>query len=500
MKDRVEDPSQRGEGAEKTKKPHKQGKKVKDHDRPPPAPLLSAHIQQTPLRILLPAHISIPAPPATLPLSGPIPLSLCILSIPTGMKHSAPLEKHNCCLCASEDDLCDDLKWVEGSFEALQSSHEEILCCNNHIVETSCWVQWGKEVVESQLHDARYEMKLLGNMLKSSAGFSNDSLVQRLQSDQELLALEYVLMLHQLDLPGFINCDSTVAELPLFVEAHSALSNTVPSITNEACQSQLALRMVLEDFNLQYPHICHLLQCSTSGWTEQTLARNAGFETVISAIKLIFNQDCTIQYGCHLQFTSDLFLLQNLCNAQGSSLWEAIRGLLNGLDIVADSPSSPTVPRTISSSVSYLLLTNPSSSPAVPVVPVTLMARISVGVQRSPNVVVNVPLPPEDMEDLEYMSNGEIFGRQNEEEIEVDELKDEDSSAEVAVTEGVVPPGIVNLDVSVVMEDGMDTAVDAVGSMGGNAPVPSPSSFLPDPKYPLFLPSSEPSLTGSAML
>ncbi|KAF9018481.1 hypothetical protein BDP27DRAFT_1440203 [Rhodocollybia butyracea] len=92
-------------------------------------------------------------------------------------------------LRASEDHLREELKRAEGTFEAIQS----------------------KEALESQLREARYEMSALGNMLKSAAGSSNDSLVRKLQSDRELLilerniALEYALMLRQLDLPGFIN-------------------------------------------------------------------------------------------------------------------------------------------------------------------------------------------------------------------------------------------------------------------------------------------------------
>ncbi|KAF9052546.1 hypothetical protein BDP27DRAFT_1514543 [Rhodocollybia butyracea] len=110
-----------------------------------------------------------------------------------------------------ENSLQDDLKRAEGSFEAIQNGHNELICCNDRIVEASCRVQWGKEAAESHLREAQYKMKLLGNMLKSSAGSFNKSLVGRLQSDRELLvlerniALEYMLMLCQLDLPGFVN-------------------------------------------------------------------------------------------------------------------------------------------------------------------------------------------------------------------------------------------------------------------------------------------------------
>ncbi|KAF9023315.1 hypothetical protein BDP27DRAFT_1411175, partial [Rhodocollybia butyracea] len=121
------------------------------------------------------------------------------------------LEEENRRLRTSEDHLREELKRAEGTFEAIQSNHEEVLRRNDRIVEASRRVQWGKEALESQLREARYEMSALGNMLKSAAGSSNDSLVRKLQSDRELLilerniALEYALMLRQLDLPGFIN-------------------------------------------------------------------------------------------------------------------------------------------------------------------------------------------------------------------------------------------------------------------------------------------------------
>ncbi|KAF9068363.1 hypothetical protein BDP27DRAFT_1422073 [Rhodocollybia butyracea] len=394
------------------------------------------------------------------------------------------LEEENRRLRVSENSLRDDLKRAEGSFEAIQNSHDELIRRNDRIVEASHRVQWGKEAAESHLCEARYKMKLLGNMLKSSAGSSNESLVQRLQSNRELLvlecniALEYALMLRQLDLPGFVNrfqqrvaeplfrvynllhvsSDPAVAESPLFVEVNAALSNAIPSITNKACRSNWPFH-------------------STSSRTEQTLARNAGFEEAISSIEPIFNQERSIWYGRFLQFTPDLFPLHNLRDAQGSSLCEAIRGLLDNLDVVAYSPSSPRIPGTASPSVSYSPLANPSSSPAVPVVPVTSAAMVSVGVQTSPNVVVTALQPTEDMEDLEYMSDA-------------------------AVAEDGTLTGILDLDVSVVVDDG--SAVETTGSVGDNAKlepsVSSPSLFLPDPKNPLFLPSSEPSSTGSTIL
>ncbi|KAF9063224.1 hypothetical protein BDP27DRAFT_1368213 [Rhodocollybia butyracea] len=97
--------------------------------------------------------------------------------VATDSKEFLHLEEENRRLRASEDSLCDDLKRAEGTFEAIQSSHEEVLCHNNRMVEASCRVQWGKEALESQLRDAHYEIKALGNMLKSAAGSSNDLLV-----------------------------------------------------------------------------------------------------------------------------------------------------------------------------------------------------------------------------------------------------------------------------------------------------------------------------------
>ncbi|KAF9068228.1 hypothetical protein BDP27DRAFT_1422111 [Rhodocollybia butyracea] len=299
---------------------------------------------------------------STVPPPSQSGLSGSYTRIETDFEDILHLEEENRRLHVSKNSLWDDLKRAEGSFEAIQNGHDELIRRNNHIVEASHRVQWGKEAAESHLCEARYEMKLLGNMLKSSAGSSNKSL--------------------------------------------------------------------------------------------------------------------------------------------GSSLREAIRGLLDKLDVVAYSPSSPRIPGTASPSVSYSLLANPSSSPAVPVIPVTSAAMVSVGVQKSPDVVVTALQPTEDMEDLEYMSDGEIFGRRDKDEIEEDELKDKDASNEATVAEDGTLTGIFNLDVSVVVDDG--SAVETTGSVGNNAElepsISSPSSFLPNPKNPLFLPSSEPSSTGSTIL
>ncbi|KAF9071154.1 hypothetical protein BDP27DRAFT_1419434 [Rhodocollybia butyracea] len=56
------------------------------------------------------------------------------------------LEEENRCLRASEDHLREELKRAEGTFEAIQSNHEEVLRRNDRIVEASRRVQWGKKL------------------------------------------------------------------------------------------------------------------------------------------------------------------------------------------------------------------------------------------------------------------------------------------------------------------------------------------------------------------
>jgi hypothetical protein len=333
------------------------------------------------------------------------------------------------------------------------------------------------------LKETRHEMKLLRNMLVNATGASSETLVRKLQSERDDLvadrnaAIDYALMLRQLELPSFINRfqqrvseplfrlynllgsleDLGILSSPLFLEAHSALSDAVPSVTSEACRAQLALRTALEDFDLQFPRIRELLRVSHSCRSEQSLAQNAGMEPVVSPPEPIFNSSRLIRYGRYLRDYSDLFPLQSLRDTEGHSLREAIRGLLDSLNVVAYTPTSPGGRAISSSSIDYSPLANPTpsstrSNPPVPpsaVVaqnsnPVALVEDTVLAPSDGQGLAVN---PPEVVEDLEYVSNGEIFGRQGDDEEEEDEL---DKSSNGSNPSGeMVRPGVLDLEVSV---------------------------------------------------
>lgn len=203
-------------------------------------------------------------------------------------------------------DLRSDLDRSRSAFDALSRQHEATLRRNDYVAETNRRLTLEISEAESQLIEKNRELTMLGDLVVSSIGTSSESVVLEIQSDRDRLrtdrklALEYAAM--QLDLPGFIwhfeqqiaeplfrlhnfisTCrDKDIVNSPLFLEAHSVLAGAIPSITNAACRSQLALRAVLEDFDMQFPDFRNVLEGSVSQRVVHTLSRNSGFESIAS--------------------------------------------------------------------------------------------------------------------------------------------------------------------------------------------------------------------------
>ncbi|KAF9025205.1 hypothetical protein BDP27DRAFT_1437953 [Rhodocollybia butyracea] len=278
------------------------------------------------------------------------------------------LQQNVCHLQAIIDGLRRDLKEANRSFNILSYQHQEVLCRSDHTAEISRRVAWEISALESSLVEKKKEIRVLEDMMMSSVGTSSESLVRDLQSDREALvnernvALEYAIMLRQLDVPRFVRrfeqraadplfClnnflrtfeDQAVLDNPLFVEIESTLSEVVPAITNAACRAQLALRTVLEDFDLQFPHVRWLLRETSSSRIVHSLLRNAGMESMVSSIEPVFDADRTIWYGEYLKSSPDFFPLYTLKDPESPALQKAIRELL--ADVEIESTLSEVVP------------------------------------------------------------------------------------------------------------------------------------------------------------
>ncbi|KAF9059985.1 hypothetical protein BDP27DRAFT_1430612 [Rhodocollybia butyracea] len=117
-----------------------------------------------------------------------------------------------CDLKHLERELCDKLEHAKHVFKVLQDSHDNHLHCHDRDANANRRVQQDLSASDTQLCKSQSKLKMLENMLESTAGLPTDSILHQLQSDWELLikeriiALEYTSMLQQLDLPCFVNC------------------------------------------------------------------------------------------------------------------------------------------------------------------------------------------------------------------------------------------------------------------------------------------------------
>ncbi|KAF9059470.1 hypothetical protein BDP27DRAFT_1371459 [Rhodocollybia butyracea] len=395
------------------------------------------------------------------------------------------------------DGLRRDLKEANRSFNILSYQHQEVLRRSDHTAEISRRVAREISALESSLVEKKKEIRVLEDMMMSSVGTSSESLVRDLQSDREALvnernvALEYAIMLRQLDLPGFVRRfeqraadplfrlnnflrtfeDQAVLDNPLFVEIESTLSEVVPAITNAACRAQLALRTVLEDFDLQFPHVRRLLRETSSSRVVHSLLRNAGMESMVSSIEPVFDADRTIRYGEYLKSSPDFFPLYTLKDPESPALQKAIRELLADLDAL------PYTPTPTDSSVNYSPLPAPSFSPLSSTVPglgtasrSDLLPPVS---SQTPNS--NPPREPSPMEEIEYVDLADIPGL-HEEEDELEEEGEDELNEEVrevsqmAIREDVVIPG-----------------QEHSGGIIPEVHVQTESLFVPNPHNPLHM-------------
>ncbi|KAF9059210.1 hypothetical protein BDP27DRAFT_1371713 [Rhodocollybia butyracea] len=395
------------------------------------------------------------------------------------------------------DGLRRDLKEANRSFNILSYQHQEVLRHSDHTAEISRRVAREISALESSLVEKKKEIRVLEDMVMSSVGTSSESLVRDLQSDREALVnernvtLEYAIMLCQLDLPGFVRRfeqraadplfrlnnflrtfeDQAVLDNPLFVEIESTLSEVVPAITNTAYRAQLALRTVLEDFDLQFPHVRRLLRETSSSRVVHSLLRNAGMESMVSSIEPVFDADRTIRYGEYLKSSPDFFPLYTLKDPESPALQKAIRELLADLDAL------PYTPTPTDSSVNYLPLPAPSFSPLSSTVPglgtasrSDLLPPVS---SQTPNS--NPPREPSPMEEIEYVDLADIPGL-HEEEDELEEEGEDELNEEVrevsqmAIREDVVIPG-----------------QEHSGGIIPEVHVQTESLFVPNPHNPLHM-------------
>ncbi|KAF9072187.1 hypothetical protein BDP27DRAFT_1320881 [Rhodocollybia butyracea] len=305
-----------------------------------------------------------------------------------GTPEIARLQQNVKALQQTISEVRSDVSKSRSAFHALTRQHENTLRRNDHIAETNRRLTREISEAQTQLIDKDRELAMMGDLVLNSTGTSSDPVVLELQTDRDRLrvdrklALEYATMLHQLDLPGFVwrfeqqiaeplswlynfirTCrDEDVVNSPLFVEVQSVLAGAIPSVTNAACRSQLALRAVLADFDMQFPELRNVLKGSISQRVVHTLSQNSGFESIFSSVEPVFDFDRI------MRFDEDLwnpFPLTTLKDTPSPSLREAIKVFLAELEVIPDTPKSPSSVTSnsrgtsISSSLSVDSLTSP---------------------------------------------------------------------------------------------------------------------------------------------
>ncbi|KAF9059207.1 hypothetical protein BDP27DRAFT_1431630 [Rhodocollybia butyracea] len=171
------------------------------------------------------------------------------------------------------DRMQDKLNEAARSFNVLSTQHERLLRRNDRIAETNRRVAREISELEATLVEKKRELDLPGFVRRFEQRVS-----------EPLFRLTNLLRICE---------DREIVKSPLFVEAYSTLSEATPAITSAACRAQLALRTILEDFDLQFPQVHELLRQSSGSRVVPDLLRNAGIEPAISTIEPIFDFDRT---------------------------------------------------------------------------------------------------------------------------------------------------------------------------------------------------------------
>ncbi|KAF9053979.1 hypothetical protein BDP27DRAFT_1433707 [Rhodocollybia butyracea] len=174
----------------------------------------------------------------------------------------------------------------------------------------------------------------------------------------------------------------------------------MPAITNAACHAQLALRTVLEDFDMQFPEVRKLLRQSSGSPVVPDLLRNDRIESVTSTIETIVNFDHTVPYSDseYLKSTVDFFPLQTLRGPASLALQVAIKKLLAEFDVFPYMPASP-VSTNPGSPIRFSPIPNPSSPSSSHAVPDPIPARSTSGPHSTllGPLLVPDPIPPRQM-------------------------------------------------------------------------------------------------------
>ncbi|KAF9053985.1 hypothetical protein BDP27DRAFT_1433713 [Rhodocollybia butyracea] len=311
-----------------------------------------------------------------------------------------------------------ELGTVNCSFTGLSSRYSELLCRNDYVMDNNRILFRDSTELQTQLAEKKREIDMLGSLLVQAMGEALSPVVEELQADRRHLqqerkiALEFASMLHQLNLTDFVwrfqqqvaellfriynlirTSSSNMATSPLFREARSVLAIAIPTVTNAATRAQVALRTVLEDFDSPFPEVWSLLERSLSRRMVHTLSRNSGFESIISTSEPVFDYDRIIRYGDVVELGAKLFPLE-------INLFPPVETA----DRVLYSRLNPTC-------LAQQVFPIANTSPSLPTPAVALPV---------------LQHPPEAMEEIEYMSNEQIFGfNPTVEEGEVNEEEDD---------------------------------------------------------------------------